>query len=66
MFASRVLRDLVRLELNSTTGVATVILNNPNKLNAMTTELGDEFEGVINLLKSKRSEVRATVITSVC
>lgn len=59
-------RTLVTTEINDD-GVALLTLNNPDKLNAMTVELGESFANSVAALKAKqiadRNAFRAVVIT---
>lgn len=45
------------------TGIATVTLNAPSKLNALTVEMGDEFYALVKRIKDDMADVRAIVVT---
>jgi enoyl-CoA hydratase/carnithine racemase len=49
--------------IDQPTRVATITLNNPLKLNALTVELGDEFTRVVEELKEEVEAVGAVVLT---
>eukprot|EP00041_Stephanoeca_diplocostata_P013574 m.238336 g.238336 ORF g.238336 m.238336 type:complete len:159 (+) comp19388_c0_seq7:108-584(+) len=61
--SSRKVMKLVSTRIDDQ-GVALVTFENPDKLNAMTEEMGSDFQTAIESLKKKpRGEVRAVVIT---
>jgi len=54
---------LVLVAEDSSTGVATVTLNAPKRLNALTVAMGDEFASAIAELKANAANVSSVVVT---
>lgn len=54
---------LVVLSEDSTTGIATLTLNEPKRLNALTVAMGDEFASAVAELKSNAAHISSVVVT---
>ena len=61
--SSRNLSSLVEIEKDFDSRVATITLNQPEKLNALSVEMGDEFARIIEELKTCPGDIGAVVLT---
>jgi 2-(1,2-epoxy-1,2-dihydrophenyl)acetyl-CoA isomerase len=54
--------EFEKMTLEKENGIATLTLNHPEKMNAMTTEMYEDFRCIIDLI-NKEEEVKVFVIT---